>query len=412
MNTLPIKAYRPWLAALKENIQQQKMRTSLQANAAMLVLYWYIGKQINDKIDKEGWGTKVIERLSIDLQKSFPDLQGFSERSLKYMRKFSQSYPDMLIVQQAVAQLNKQPEKIIEKTTASKRVKNSKIEIVQRPAAQLGMQENTIVQQAVAQFSNIVYTVSNPLLVSIPRGHHVLILDKLNYEYEKIWYIQKTLDNNWGRAVLQYQIERGLYQRQHKSKKVSNFHLTLPKPQSDLANQLLKDPYKFDFLNLGDTFTEQQLENELVNHIQSFLIELGAGFAFVGRQYKLKAGRKEYRVDLLFYHLILRCYIAIELKMEEFEFEHTGQMSGYLNIINRLLKHEHDNPSIGIILCKSKDEVEVDFALSNNAHPIGVTEYMFNKALPRKFQGMIPGARELQNEVKKFLRKRTAAKKQ
>lgn len=395
MNILPIKTYRPWLAELKLNIQQQKLRTSLQANAAMLSLYWYLGTQINDKIEKEGWGTKVIERLSTDLQKAFPDLQGFSERSLKYMRKFSQSHPDMLIVQQAAAQL-----KI-----------NKNINLNSSPGSSRKKTSVSIVQQPAAQFNKIDFYVSNPLLTSLPWGHHMLLLDKTSNTEECLWYIKKTIDNNWSRAVLQYQIETDLYQRQHKSTKLSNFHLTLPKPQGDLANQIFKDPYKFDFLQMGDKFTELELENELVNHIQEFLVELGAGFAFVGRQYKLKIGRKEHRVDLLFYHLHLRSFIAIDLKMEEFEFAHSGQMSGYLNIINKQLKHEHDNPSIGIILCGSKDAVEVDFALSNNPHPIGVSEYHYIKSLPKKLQGKIPGARELQNEVKKFLRKKSSIQK-
>jgi predicted nuclease of restriction endonuclease-like (RecB) superfamily len=368
------RKYQSWLAALKADISACKLQTALQVNSNMLILYWYIGRQIDEKIKQESWGSRIIEQLSADLQKTFPDLKGFSTRNLLYMQQFSVAYPDLLITQQPVAQLEK----------TSKSVKGS------------------ITQQPVAQLGEYLLNAANSDLVGIPWGHHTLLMDKVTLTDERIWYIQKTIENKWSRTVLQYQLQTDLYKRQHKTKKASNFHLTLPKVQSELANAILKDPYKFDFLSLGDKFTERELELQLVHHVQDFLIELGAGFAFVGRQYKLKAGRKEHYIDLLFYHLYLRSYVVIELKLGEFELEHTGQMNGYLNMVNAQLRQPHDNPTIGIILCSSKDTVEVDFALNNIAHPIGVSDYAFSKSLPRNLRDKLPGAKQLQDEVKRF----------
>lgn len=382
---LSAKAYNQWLNHIKAQIHQQQIKVGLQVNIGMLSTYWFIGWQLNEKIEKSGWGARVIDLLSEDLQKIFPDKQGFSTRNLKYMRQFAVAYPDFPIGQQAVAQLENSEKK------TNKRDKSA--------AHQIG-------QQAVAQFANTPNHLDLSVLASIPWGHHVLLLNKIQDDGERFWYMRQTIDNNWSRAVLQYQVETDLYKRQVKRKKLSNFHLTLPKAQGELANQLLKDPFQFGFLQMGDKFSELELERELVKHIQEFLLELGAGFAFVGRQVKLKVGRKEYYTDLLFYHLILRCYVVIDLKMEEFELAHAGQMNGYLNVINKNWKHPTDNPSIGIILCKDKDEIEVDFALQSIQQPIGVSEYEFTKVLPKGMKGQLPTVRQLQTEVEKFLKQK------
>lgn len=385
----PVRKYNQWLVELKNSIHQSRLQTALKVNADMLVLYWYIGKQIIQKTEAEGWGTKVIEQLADDLQKEFPDMKGFSVRNLLYMKQFAATYPDLLITQQPVALSRK----------------NSKNLITQQPVALIKKNKLLIGQQPAAQFSNQTYYLSNSALVSIPWGHHVSLMDKINDSDERLWYINKTIENNWSRAVLNYQIETDLYQRQHKTKKASNFHLTLPKPQADLANQILKDPYVFRFLQLGENITETELEQELIKHIQEFIMELGAGFAFVGRQVKLMTGKKEHFIDLLFYHLFLRSYVVIELKMEEFEMAHTGQMNGYLNMVNKQLRQQHDHPSIGIILCGAKDNVEVDYALTSINHPIGVSEYTFSKSLPKNFKNKLPSPKQLQDEVNRFLKK-------
>ncbi|WP_462219838.1 PDDEXK nuclease domain-containing protein [Ferruginibacter sp.] len=401
----PVKKYNQWLVELKTNIHQSRLQTALKVNTDMLILYWYIGKQIIQKTEAEGWGAKIIQQLSVDLQKEFPDMQGLSFRSLKYMRQFAAVYPDLLIGQQAAAQLQKKPVKSITQQPAAL-IKNNKNVIGQRAAAQLQkVSKNVIVQQPAAQFSNKIYYLSNPVLVNIPWGQHMLLMDKINNNEERLWYINKTIENNWSRTVLQYQIETDLYQRQHKTKKASNFHLTLPKPQADLANSILKDPYVFRFAQMGEFVNERELEQQLIKHIQEFIMELGAGFAFVGRQVKLMTGKKEHFIDLLFYHLYLRSYVVIELKMEEFEMAHTGQMNGYLNMVNKQLRQQHDNPSIGIILCGAKDTIEVDYALTSINHPIGVSEYTFSKLLPKNLKDKLPSAKQLQDEVNRFLKK-------
>ncbi|MGC4100196.1 PDDEXK nuclease domain-containing protein [Ferruginibacter sp.] len=375
-----VKRYRQWLNELKNNIHVSRLQTALKVNTDMLLMYWYIGKQLAEKIDNEGWGARVIAQVSADLQKEFPEIKGFSARNLLYMKQFAVEYPELLITQQPVALIKKKG-------------------------------KNQIAQQPVAQFGKISYFLSNPLLAGIPWGHHVYLIDKITDRDERYWYINKTIENNWSRAVLQYQVETDLYKRQHKTKKASNFHLTLPKPQADLANQVLKDPYIFAAMQLGENITERELEMELVKHLQEFVMELGAGFAFVGRQYKLPAGRKDYYIDLIFYHLTLRCYVVIELKMDEFVMEHAGKMNGYLNIVNKHLRQPHDNPSIGIILCGAKDNVEVDYALTNINHPIGVSEYSFSKSLPKNLKDKLPSVKQLQTEVNSFLKKIHTVKK-
>ncbi len=413
--------YNKWLAAIKQNINQQQIQTSLQLNSNMLVLYWYLGKEINEKILLQGWGKGVVAQLSNDLKNSFPTAKGYSIRSLEYMQQFAKEYPNLLIPQQPVAELGSKKEAtgISKKITQKNNflvTANSKNTIPQQPVAEIessknvitqraaALIENTFVQQPAAQIGNTIYIVPNPLLLSIPWGHHTLLIDKIKDNDERIWYMQKTISNNWARTVLQYQIDTDLYTRQYKKKKASNFHLTLPKVQSDLANEILKDTYILDFINANEKISERELEQTILTHIEKFLVELGAGFAFVGRQYKIKVGRKDYALDLLFYHLQLHSYVVIELKLGEFELAHTGQMNGYLNFVNKQVKTDVDNPSIGIILCGSKDEVEVEYALENINHPIGVSDYQFKKTLPKNLKDKLPSAKQLQDEVKKFFK--------
>ncbi|SDC70794.1 PDDEXK nuclease domain-containing protein [Niabella drilacis] len=391
------RPYKKWLGTLKEEIAQSRLQTALTVNKNMLLLYWFLGRQIIEKIDGEDWGAKVIDQLSVDLQSGFPDMRGFSVRNLLYMKQFAAVYPDLLITQQPVAQLR--TSRSSGRAAAKKTVKKEKKSLIPE-----------FTQQPVAQFDGVSYFLSNPLLIGIPWGHHTYLIDKISNEQERLWYIQKTVAHNWSRALLQYQLSTDLYLRQHKRKKTSNFHLTLPKPQADLANQILKDPYIFRFPQISEFATERQLEEHLLLHIRDFLLELGAGFAFVGRQVILKGTKKDYFADLLFYHLLLRCFVVIDLKMESFELEHTGKMNGYLNIVNKQFKQESDRPSIGIILCGSKDNMEVDFALAGINQPIGVCEYTFSKALPRTLKNRLPTAKQLQDEVKVFYKKLNTGK--
>lgn len=354
----PVRKYNQWLGELKSNICRRRLQTELKANNDMLILYWFIGKQVTHKIEGEGWGTKVIDQLSGDVQKEFPDMQAFSISNLMNMQKYVVSYSYLLIV-----------------------------------------------QQPFTQFSKKIYYLSNPVLISIPCGHHVTLMDKKNNYEERFWYINKTIENNWSRAVLHYQIDTNLYLRQHKTKKAFSFHLTLPKPQAELANKILKNTYIFRFPQMGKHVSEIQLEDHLIKQVQQFIMEMGASFAFAGRQVKLMTGKKGYFVDLLFYHLYLRSIVVIDLKMDEFEMAHIGKMNGCLNMVNRQLRHQYNNPSIGIILCDVKDNVEVDYAKNNINHLIGVSEYTFSKLLSKNFKDKLPATKQLQDEINRFLKK-------
>jgi len=281
------EGYEAFLGELRERIRTAQVRAALAVNRELVLLYWGIGRDILARQQKHGWGAKVVDRLAADLRKAFPEMAGFSPRNLKYMRALAEAYPDEPFVQQVVAQ--------------------------------------------------------------IPWGHNVRILDYVRSPTEREWYIRQTIANGWSRNVLVHQIESGLYKRQGKA--LTNFPSTLPAPQSDLAQQLIKDPYNFDFLTLASEAQERELEAGLIQHIRDFLLELGVGFAFVGSQYPLEVGGQEFRLDLLFYHLRLRAYVVIDLKMQDFQPEFGGKMNFYLSAIDDLLRHSDDQPSIGIILC-------------------------------------------------------------
>lgn len=303
------------------------------------------------------------------------------------MRQFAEVYSSISIGQTLSAQLGEAP--LIVK-------QNTKKQIGQLSLAQLNKDEEMQFGQTVSA------QIQGNSLFKISWSHHTLLLDKVEDLEERIWYIKQAIENGWSVRVLDYQISTNLYQRQHKKKKTNNFHLTLPKEQSDLANQILKDPYNFEFLQIGQDVSERELETQLTNHIQQFLLELGTGFAYVGRQFKLKLGRKEYFLDLLFYHLRLRSFIVIELKMGEFEPEFAGKMNAYLNALNKDYKNASDNPSIGIILCNSKDEIEVEYALQGLQHPIGVSEYKTMPSLPKNLRDKLPSVKQLKDAVKEF----------
>lgn len=327
--------YDQFFAELKERIRTAQVKAALAVNRELVLLYWGIGRDILQRQLEQGWGAKVIDRLSHDLRNAFPTMKGFSSRNLKYMRALAEAYPDEEFVQQVAAQ--------------------------------------------------------------IPWFHNCVILDKINHFAEREWYIRKTIEQGWSRNVMVHQIESGLYQRQGKSQ--TNFTRTLPAPQSELAQQFLKDPYNFDFLTLGDQAHERDLERGLLGHIRSFLLELGVGFAFVGSQYHLEVGGQDFYIDLLFYHLKLRCYVVIDLKMTEFQPEFAGKMNFYLSAADDLLRHPQDAPSIGLILCNSKNNVVVEYALRDTARPIGVSAYQLTRLLPEQFQGSLPTIEEIEKEL-------------
>lgn len=331
------KGYAELLATLKERIRAAQLKAALAVNHELVMLYWHIGREIIERQGKEGWGSKVVERLAKDLHKAFPGMGGLSERNLNYMRYFAEAYPAPSILQQAVAKL--------------------------------------------------------------PWGHNVLLLTKVKKPEHRLWYAQATIANGWSRAVLDVQIATHAHRRQGKA--ITNFKRTLPAERSDLAQQTLKDPYTFEFLNLAADTRERDLELALVAHIQKVLLELGAGFAFVGRQVPLKVGRKEYFLDLLFYHLKLRCYVVVELKMEAFEPEHAGKMNFYLTAVDEQMRHPDDKPSIGLLLCKDNDKLVVEYALRDVAKPIGVAEWRTKlvSTLPKKLRNALPSVKEIEREL-------------
>ncbi|HMS42529.1 MAG TPA: PDDEXK nuclease domain-containing protein [Pyrinomonadaceae bacterium] len=357
--------YKNWLIELKSNIQQSQIKAALAVNSQLIQLYWDLGRQITEKQETAKWGSGFIEQLSKDLRVEFPDMKGFSKDNLLRVKKFYLYYSQHFT---KVAQL-------------------------------VPLLEDSIQQQSVTKLDHVVLD-NLPLLFQIPWGHHVLIMQKIKDVSEAIFYVKETIKNNWSRAVLVHQIESNLYERQGKA--VSNFQNTLPKPKSDLTNQLLKDPYNFDFLTMTENYNERDLEKSLTQYITDFLLELGAGFAFVGKQYQINLGDKEYFIDLLFYHLTLRCYVVIELKVVEFNPEFAGKLNFYLNVIDAQLKHESDKPTIGLIICKTKDNIEAEYALKGIEKPIGISEYELNKILPEELKSSLPSIEEIENELRKM----------
>lgn len=339
--------YKNWISTLKDKIRSAQLKAALSVNEQMLMLYWDIGKSIIEKQKEYNWGSKVVELMATDLKRELPDTNGFSRTNLFAMRKFYLFYKDNL---------------------------------------------DTIVHQDGGQLTG------DSILCKIPWRHQVVIIGKCQTFEEAKFYIQQTIQNNWSRNILEIQLDSKLINRLGKAQ--NNFELTLPKPQSDLAIETLKDPYKFDFLTLEADVQELELEKHLTENIAKFLLELGKGFAFVGRQYPIQIGNKERKLDLLFYHLKMHCYVVIDLKMGEFEPEYAGKMNYYLSAVDELLKTNIDQSSIGIILCKSKDSLDVEYALRDLNKPLGISEFTFNE-LPESIQKNMPTVEELENELKK-----------
>lgn len=327
--------YATWLADLKGRIHNAQQRAALAVNRELVGLYWQIGRDILTRQADQGWGAKVIERLAIDLRTAFPEMKGFSPRNLKYMRAFAEAWPDAEFVQAVLAQL--------------------------------------------------------------PWYHQLALLDKLNHPEDRRCYATKAIEHNWSRNILVMQIESGLQQRSGSA--ITNFDVSLPQMQSDLARESLKDPYRFDFLGLTEEAQEREVENALVKHVTEFLLELGAGFAFVGRQVLLDVGGDEFFIDLLFYHLKLRCYVVIELKGGKFKPEHLGQLGFYLTAVDRQVKDEQDNPTIGLLLCKSKNKVVAEYALGDKSQPMGIAEYKLVESLPAELRTSLPSIEQLEQEL-------------
>ena len=338
MDSIITNEYAEFIEILKKDIQRTQIKAALAINRELILLYWRIGNGILAKQNELGWGAKVVEQISRDLKLAFPAMKGYSPRNLKYMRAFATNYPDSQFVQQLAAQ--------------------------------------------------------------IPWFHNCVILEKVKDHTEREFYIRKTFENGWSRDVLEIQIETGLYLRQGKA--ITNFELTMPKPQSDLANQLLKSPYNFDFLGLTDEADERDIEQAMMTHIRDYLLELGVGFAFVGSQYRLEVGGEEFLIDQLFYHLKLRCYFVLELKAGKFKPEYLGKLNFYLSAIDDLLREEVDKPSVGLILCRGENQTVVEYALRDMTKSIGVSSYELTKILPENLRGKLPTIEEIEAELNHY----------
>ncbi|OYV68418.1 MAG: hypothetical protein B7Z74_08355, partial [Deltaproteobacteria bacterium 21-66-5] len=378
-----LAGYAGLLKDVKSRIQQAQTRAMLSVNAELLRLYWDIGQLIDERQGREGWGATVIPRLSRDLDNELPEVKGFSERNIKRMLAFRRTYPSpALIVPQAVAQLSFPP---LPRKLAAKTALRSKV-----PQAVAQLDGRAEVPQLAAQ-------PPGSLLWLIPWGHHAILLEKVKDIGQRIWYMQQTLANGWSRNVLTLAIESGAHARQGKA--VTNFDRLLPSPQSDLAQQTLKDPYIFDFLTLAEPFRERELETNLLLHVEKFLLELGQGFAFVGRQYRITIDDDEFSIDLLFYHLKLRSFVVIDLKTGAFKAEYAGKMNLYLSAIDDQLRHPTDSPTIGLILCQGRNRVVAEYALRGMTQPIGVSQYELTRDLPRELQSSLPSIDEIEAEL-------------
>ncbi|MFI5149488.1 MAG: YhcG family protein [Bacteroidia bacterium] len=369
MNTKIIrsKEYKDLLKTVKSQIQSSQIKAALTVNRELLTLYWTLGKIISDKQKQTTWGGGLIIQLSMDLTREFPEMKGFSERNLFYIQQWYLFYSQSLKkLPQLVA--------VIEKSVKLPQL----VAVIKNGSANYKLME---------------------LIKRIPWGHNREIISKCKDLNEALYYILESIRNNWSRNVLIHHIENNLFKR--KGKAITNFKLTLPKPLSDLAEDTLKNPYNFDFLTFNRKVQELDLERSLTDHITKFLIELGAGFAFVGRQYHLEVGEEDFYIDLLFYHTRLHCYVIVELKTGKFLPEYAGKLNFYLSVVDDHLKTERDQPSIGILICRQGNKIIAEYALKDVHKPIGITEYKLTESIPKKFKGKLPSIEDLEEELKK-----------
>ncbi|MCX6153687.1 MAG: PDDEXK nuclease domain-containing protein [Candidatus Kapabacteria bacterium] len=331
--------YNTWFDSIKQKINSARLKAAMAVNSHLLDVYWELGREIVQKQTENNWGNSVLERLSVDLKLSFPDVRGFSRRNLYAIRQWYLFYS----------------------------------------------QEFAIVPQAVAQ---------------LPWGHNRLIISKIKKINEALFFSQESMDNGWSRDMLEEKIINNYFLS--KGKATNNFKETLPAIQSQLAIETIRNPYNFDFLGLDNDAIERDIEKAMIDHITRFLVELGKGFAFVGRQYSITVSKTEYFIDLLFYHLKLRSFIVVELKAGKFKPEYAGKLNFYLSAIDTQLKHINDNPSIGLILCKTKDQIEAEYSLRDIQKPIGISEYLLTNALPKEFENQLPSVEQLEEQLSRF----------
>ncbi|WP_449069346.1 PDDEXK nuclease domain-containing protein [Prosthecobacter sp.] len=384
--------YAPFLADLKARVRAAQVKASLSVNREVILLYWHIGRQILQAQEAEGWGTKVVERLAKDLAAEFPEMGGFSQLNLKRMLAFYVAWAAMEMVPPPVGQKS--------------------LPIVSQPVTQLGRRRQHLAESIVSQPVRQLEDGPPEPLDLLPWSTNLILLHKLKDSAARLWYARKTLEHGWSRTVLTVQIESRL--RERSGKAITNFDRTLPPGMSDMAREALKDPYTFDFLTLGEAAHERDLERGLVEQVQKLLLEMGAGFAFVGRQTHLEVGNEDFYLDLLFYHLQLRCFVVVDLKMKPFEPEFAGKMNFYLSAVDAQMRHKDDAPTIGLLLCKdAKNHVKVDYALRDVKKPIGVAEWQTRlvESLPKKLRGSLPTIEDIERELNQPVRAAVKKKK-
>lgn len=359
-SSLPVSAvaeYNTWLNVIKQRVSAARVRVALAASSELIAFYYELGAQIADREEQAKWGSGFIDAFSRDLRQAFPEMSGFSPKNLRYCRAFFRFYCEPSIWQQVVAKLPGQSLTGVDSETAA-------------------------------------------MLAPIPWGHHIQIFTKCDNLDQARFYLNQTIEQGWSRDVLAMQLKSNLYARVGKA--VNNFSRTLPVPQSDLAQQTLKDPYMFDFMAMAEPYNELDVERQLTQHITQFLLELGKGFAFVGRQYHLEIAGNDYYIDLLFYHITLKCYVVVELKNRKFIPEYAGKLNFYLSAVDSLLKREDDQPTIGLLLCRDKNNIEVEFALRDMNKPMGVSEYTLVETLPDNLKGALPSVEEIESDLQQL----------
>lgn len=361
--------YAAWIKTLSSRFKQSQIKAAVKVNSELLQFYWSLGYDIVEMQAESKWGDKLLENLSADLQNALPEIKGFSQTNLLYMKNFYLLYRSFI---NFTPQLGEQ----IENRRKSMHV--------------MPNNEEKITPQLGEQFPKTLF--------SIPWGHHKLLIDKFKNDSQKaLFFVYQTIEHGWSRAMLLNFVESNLYE--NRGKAITNFIDTLPQQTGDLAKELLKDPYNFDFLQLTTDFHEKEMKDALIENITKFLIELGSGFAYMGREYKLTVGTKEQFMDLLFYNTRLHCYVVIEIKITEFEPSYLGQLNAYVSFTNHILKEETDNPTIGLLICKSKDNVFAQYSLEGYNQPLGISEYEGINILPKDFKTSLPSIEDIEDQL-------------
>ena len=411
--------FSPIVRAIGSDLEQTQVRVIASANADMLFHYWKVGHFILYLQKKEGWGSKVIDNLSKAIRSQYPDKKGYSARNLIYMCQFAKAYPmEILIEMGKVEELLNSPsvDNVLQLTNELNQFTQQPVAIIQNP----DIQENIITQQPVAQLCEVSETLSaiyhsdiskieeifkQSAIVRSNWASHVILLNSKLPLGECYWYITQAVANGWSRNVLQMQIETNLFARQIEAKKVNNFAVRLPNPQSDLANYLMKDPYIFDMMGQTEAMNERDIERQLVQHITKYLLEIGSGFAFVAQQKHFEVGDSDFYADLILYNIQLHAYVVVELKATPFKPEYMGQLNFYINVVDDTLRGEHDNKTIGLLLCNGGDKVVAQYALSGYDQPIGVSDYQLTKAIPENLKSALPTVEEVEEALKRIIDK-------